>query len=117
MASPSSIRWVDKSQPQTLVTATVILYLNAALGLIFGELWAFFPLGALLVLGQVASALGVANEKKWGYWLGVVLVALFVAYLLFNFGFAAILTLVFYIALLALLLHPQSRSYQKIWFR
>lgn len=116
MASPTQIRWIDRSQPQTLMTATILMYLNAALGLVFGELFAF-PLGTLLVAGQVVAAVGVANEKRWAYWLGVVLVALFVAYLVVNFSFGAVITLIFYGALLALLLHRQSRSYQKIWFK
>jgi hypothetical protein len=34
-----------------------------------------------------------------------------------NFAFVAIINLLFYIALLALLLHPMSRSYRKVWFR
>jgi hypothetical protein len=32
-------------------------------------------------------------------------------------GFAEIINLLFYIALLALLLHPMSRSYRRTWFR
>ena len=33
------------------------------------------------------------------------------------FGFPLILTLLFDGALVALLLHPQSRDYQRIWFK
>ncbi|MDE3203022.1 MAG: hypothetical protein KGQ66_02235 [Acidobacteriota bacterium] len=111
---------MSRSQPQTLSSATIILYINAVLGLIGGQLWATyygFPLGAVLVLGQGAAGLGIANEKKWGYWLGVVLVAVWVLFLIKYFAFVDIITLIFYVALLALLLHRQSRSYQKIWFR
>jgi hypothetical protein len=116
----SSLRWVDRSQPQTLMSATILLYINAVLGVISGELWSSyygFPLGAVLVLGQGIAGLGIANEKKWGYWLGVALVAVWVAFLVKYFAFVNIITLLFYIALLALLLHPQSRSYRKVWFR
>ncbi|HET6874797.1 MAG TPA: hypothetical protein VFH70_08470 [Acidimicrobiales bacterium] len=111
--NPSSMRWVDRSQPQTLMTATLILYINAVLGLLGG----LSLLSLVLVAGQVAAGLGIANEKKWGYWLGVALTALVVGWLVFYFSFYAVLGLIFYIALLALLLHPQSRSYRKTWFR
>jgi hypothetical protein len=108
----SSLRWVDRSQPQTLMMATMILYINAVLSLLGG-----FGLGLILVIGQVAAGLGIANEKKWGYWLGVGLTALIVAFLIYFFSFVSIINLIFYIALLALLLHPMSRSYRKTWFR
>ena len=113
----SSLRWVDRSQPQTLMSATILLYMNAVLGALTGELGAFFPIGLVLVLGQATAGLGIANEKKWGYWLGVVLIAAWVAFLVKHFSFVYIISLLFYIALLALLLHPQSRSYRKVWFR
>ena len=116
----SSLRWVDRSQPQTLMSATILLYINAVLGLIGGELWSLWygvPIGAVLVLGQGAAGLGIANEKKWGYWLGVSLTAFWVAFLIHYFSFVFIISLLFYIALLALLLHPQSRAYRKVWFR
>ena len=116
----SSLRWVDRSQPQTLMSATVLLYINAVLALIGGGLWTVWygvPIGAVLVVGQAAAGLGIANEKKWGYWLGVALTAGWVAFLIHYFSFVFIISLLFYIALLALLLHPQSRAYRKIWFR
>jgi hypothetical protein len=112
----SQLRWIDRTQPQTLMMATIIMYINAALGLISGEVL-YFPLGTVLIIGQVASGLGVANEKKWGYWLGVGLVAFWVAYIVLHFSFVGIITLLFYGALLALLLHPQSRAYRRVWFK
>lgn len=112
----SQYRWVNRSQPQTLMSSTIIMYINAVFGLIYGQVFNL-PLGTLLVLGSVAAGLGIANEKKWGYWLGVVLTALTVGYLVRYFSFGAIISLMFYGALLALLLHPQSRSYRKVWFR
>jgi hypothetical protein len=110
-------RWVDKSQPQTLMMATILMYINAVLGIIYGQEFALFPVGAILILGPVAAGLGIANEKKWGYWLGVVLTALMVAFIVFSFSVGAIISLLFYAVLLALLLHPQSRSYRRTWFR
>ena len=107
-------RWLDRTQPQTLMTATLLLYINAGLAIIDGAV--LFPIGAVLVGGQVAAGWGIANEKKWAYWLGVALVALQLVFIVLYLSFAAVLNLVFYGALLALLLHPQSRSYRKIWF-
>lgn len=110
-----SNKWLDRTQPQTLVTATIILYINAALGLLtsFGGGSIF----ALLLLASVGAGWGIANEKKWGYWLAVGLTALDVLLTFAAFSGAALINLLFYIALLALLLHPQSREYRKTWFR
>src|SRR5262245_40296358 len=107
-------KWVDRSQPQTLMMATIILYINAALSLLFGTaLGGRWGIGLALTVGQVGAGWGIANEKKWGYWLGVGLVALEVALLILSFSGGVLLTLIFYIALLALLLHPESRSYRR----
>ena len=103
------------------MSATILLYMNAAFGLLLNGqlLWTYHgvPVGAVLVVGQVAAGLGIANEKKWAYWLGVGLVAAFAAYLLRGLSFGSIITLIIYVAMLALLLHPQSRSYRRVWFR
>ena len=111
-----SNRWVDRSQPQTLMMATVLMYINAVLQLVLGGAL-FNPIGLVLVAGQVAAGWGIANEKKWGYWLGVGLAVLEVAFTVLFFSVGALLTLIFYIALVALLLHPESRSYRRTWFR
>ena len=111
-----SNRWLDRTQPQTLMMATILMYMNAVLGVIDGEVSAV-PVGTVLVAGQIASGWGIANEKKWGYWLGVALVAVQLVFIVLYFSFAAILNLAFMAALLALLLHPQSRSYRRTWFR
>ena len=111
-----SNRWLDRTQPQTLMMATILLYTNAVLGVIDGEVSAV-PVGTVLVVGQIASGWGIANEKKWAYWLGVALVAVQLVFIVLYFSFAAILNLAFMAALLALLLHPQSRSYRRTWFR
>lgn len=109
-------RWIDRSQPQTLMMATIIMYINAALGIIFGS-FLVFPIGTALILGQLAAGLGIANEKKWGYWLGVGLVSLALAFTIRYYSAGSVISLLFYGALLALLLHPQSRSYRRTWFR
>ena len=108
-------RWLDRTQPQTLYMATIILYINAALGLIDGLL--FSPLGAILTLGAVGAGFGIANEKKVGYWAAVVLTLLTVVLILATFSSLSVINLIFEVALAALLLHPQSREYRKIWFK
>jgi hypothetical protein len=107
-------RWLDRTQPQTLMMATILMYINAGFELISGQV--LIPIGAALIVGQVAAGWGIANEKKWGYWLGVAIVPLELAYVVLYVGFISILSVIFYGALLALLLHRQSRSYRKIWF-
>lgn len=110
-------RWVDKTQPQTLMMATIIMYINAAFGIVYGLEFFLFPYGAVLVLGPIAAGWGIANEKRWGYWLGVVLTVAAIAFVVLHFSWGSLLSLLFYGALLALLLHPQSREYRRVWFR
>jgi hypothetical protein len=111
-----SNRWVDRTQPQTLMMATVLMYLNAALDLLL-SLGQLSLVGFLLVVGQVAAGWGIANEKKWGYWLGLALALLLVAFTVISLSFGSVVSLIFYGALVALLLHPQSRAYRRTWFR
>jgi hypothetical protein len=109
---------VNNTQPQTLQIAVILLYLNAILSAVTGYL--FSPIGIGLVAGQAVGAYGIANERKWGYILGVVMACLPLAFLLMagpsGLG-GRLLTLMFQIALVALLLHRESREYQRIWFR
>jgi hypothetical protein len=117
MAMPSN-RWLDKTQPQTLMMATLLMYINAGwslLGFIAAPYSVVFLL--LLIVGPIAAGWGIANEKKWGYWLGLVLALLTVGFLIIHFSFVSIVNLLFYGALVALLLHPQSRAYRRIWFK
>jgi hypothetical protein len=106
-------RWFNPSQPQTLQIAVFLLYADAVFGVLFGALF-FFPIGTALVLGSAAAALGIANDKRWGWVLGIVVSAIGLA---FNLMFFQLIGLLFSIAQFALLVHPQSREYQKIWFR
>ncbi len=112
-------RWINHSLPQTLGNAVILLYINAAFTLLFGGL--FSGIGLLLIAGQVGAGYGIANERKWGYQLGLVMAFLpFVVRFLFS-GIDGILgtniiNLLFEILLVALLLHEQSREYQRIWF-
>jgi hypothetical protein len=118
----ANTQWLDRSQPQTLYLANVLLYIDAAIWVL--QLLAFGTLGfgglfALLAVGAIFAGVGVANEKKVGYWGAVVVAALNIL-LLLKIGASSIsvlLSLLFGIALLALLLHPVSRNYQRIWFK
>ena len=113
-------RWVDPSQPQTLQIAVFLLYAQAIFALLFGQF--VYTEGFVVLVGGVAAGYGIANEQKWGYGLGL-LVALFP----FVYRIATIdlvhvfstdlINLMFEVALVVLLLHPQSREYERIWFK
>jgi hypothetical protein len=120
MAEPR--RWFDPSQPQTLQGAVMLSYLTAA----FGLLWILFGSYPLVIsLGLGAAGYGVANEKRWGYWLGIVLCGLSVLSYLLVLAYAGVgaglklvgINLIFTVVLGALYLHPQSREYQRVWFK
>jgi hypothetical protein len=116
-----SRRFINPSQPQTLVVATWLLYFNA-----FWALLAFLarePEQLLLGVASGAAAYGIANEKKWAYGVGVAVAILgLVALVLRAGGFtglvrgAYVIPFLFAVALVAALLHPMSRDYQRIWF-
>lgn len=119
-----SRQWLNRSQPQTLQIAAMLLYLNAFFQLLggLGGRSVFLLLSLALVVGQVAGAFGIANERKWGYVVALVasgIVAGFAVFfaVVFGFAFSALLNMMFDVAVVALLLHPMSRSYKSIWFR
>ena len=104
-------RWINQSHPQTLVMGVYLLYFDAAFGLL-AAVTSGSAVRGVLAIAAAAAGHGIANEKNWAYWLGIGVSALGV---LFNLG--NILGLMFAIAQLALLLHPMSRNYQKVWFK
>ena len=117
-------RFINRSQPQTLFIAVFLLYIEAAFSLVTMLGYGYFPiLWLAAAAGGVAAGYGIANEKKWGYWLGVVVAFLPFVLRLLRGGPDAVLAtgqllnLMFEIALVALLLHPQSRDYQRVWFK
>jgi len=111
-------RWVNTTQPQTLQIAVLLLYLNAALGLL-GLLGgaALGAIGLLILVANVAAGHGIANERRWGYVTGLAVALLPFVVLVVYGGQLGLVALVFDVALVALLLHPQSREYQRIWFK
>jgi hypothetical protein len=112
-------RWIDRSQPQTLQVATTVLYVFAA----FDLLSVFqFGVGSLLFVGliaaQVAAGLGIASDRKWGWWLGLAAAIVPVVGLIISHSLGRnVLSLIFQVALIVALVHPQSREYKRIWFR
>lgn len=117
-------RWTNPSLPQTLQIGMFLLYIEAVFGILFGQLF-MFPIGTAIVIGAAAAGLGIANELRWGWVLGVVVSALgllpFVIQALTDgvtsiLGPASLIGLIFPVAQFALLVHPQSREHQKIWF-
>jgi hypothetical protein len=110
-------RFLNQSQPQTLVIATLLLYVNAFFALI-----TFYPPSILLGVVLGFGGYGIANERRWGYGLAVtgaiIQLAILVVFLRADvLQFPAVINLLFDGALVALLLHPQSRDYQRIWFK
>jgi hypothetical protein len=129
-------RWTNPSQPQTLQIAVILLYLNAVFGLLLRQYTAFYEVdrwvsaglaewvGLLSFVGMGVAAFGIANEKKWGYRLGVGLTSTEVILLLIAIGSLSnlfnanvMITALFIVAQAALLLHPMSRDYQRAWFK
>ena len=97
-------------QPQTLASATMLLYIEGLFNLVRGQ--------ALFVVGVIMfpAAWAIANNKRWGWRLGVGAAALSVLIRLLASPMNLAFALLFPVVLLALLLHPQSREHQKIWF-
>ena len=114
-------RWLNPTQPQTMQIAVFLLYINAFFIVLTFLRTGWFPF-LLIAGGGVAAGYGIANERKWGYGLGLVMAFLPFILRAYYGGLGNVLTtdaisLMFEIALVALLLHPQSRDYQRIWFK
>ncbi len=130
----SGRRWFNSSLPQTLQIANILLYLDAFF-LLINILGGRRGLGgftlillAASVAAYVLGGLSLANEDKRGY--PVAVVAAFSPFILrgylsfqvgriepgFILGLSQPLSLLFEVALIALLLHTQSRNYVKTWF-
>lgn len=130
-------QWVNSRQPQTLYLAQILMYIQGGMDLLFSLLYggsaAGIPFGLwilavaywlLTIVGKLVAAYGIANSMRWAYRLGVAAavapLALRVTAALTG-GLGQLwfrpINLLFDIALVALLLHRQSRDYQKHWFR
>lgn len=122
-------QWFNQRQPQTLQIAVLLLYIHAAFGLLEllmspGELldpsqFASVP-GVVFLLGIVGgvAAFGIANERRWGYGLGLAAaIAPIGARLYSGSPLSDLLGLMLEVALVIVLVHPMSRGYYKIWFK
>ena len=134
-------KWFDRMQPQTMQIATWLLYLNgffALIGFMDKSDWTGIAriekglLGGLVGLIVVASFIAggylMANDRRIGDRLA--LVAAFSPFvlriwILWSYpGWGAIdkitgndtIGFIFEAALCALLLHPQSREHQRLWY-
>lgn len=116
-------RWTNPSQPQTLQIAVWLLYFNAVTMALFSG---FAPLSVAFAIAFGAGAFGIANDKRWGYYLAIGVTALELlpmALTLVDNPSGALMSLNFLVSVLfigaraALLLHPMSREYQRVWFR
>ena len=116
-------RWFNPHQPQTLQSAVILCYIEAVMGLLFGVASRSLIVALFIIVGLATGGFGIANEKKWGYGLAVAAAVAQVLALLALFGastftaFGPLVSFMFDAALVALLLHPMSRDYQRIWFR
>lgn len=109
-------RWINHSLPQTLGNAVLLLYISAGIDALLGG-FLFSAMGVLVVAGKVAAGYGIANERRWGWQLGVGLAGAMIVGTLAGVFPGGIIGLLFDGILLALLLHEQSREHQRIWFR
>lgn len=115
----NNYRFLNTMQPQPLVNATIICYIEAFFGLIGSG--GYLPF-VVIAVGLGAGGFGIANDKRWGYTVAVVAGVLHViAWLgilgLDVLGFPQIISFAFAVLLVALLLHPLSRDHQRIWFQ
>jgi len=116
-------KWVNQFQPQTLYMATILCYVDAVFGLLFGFVATSVFAGLITIAALAAGGFGIANEKKWGYSAAVASATGYVLALLYYWGSDALqdisklISFMFAAALFLLLVHPMSRDYQRIWFK
>jgi len=124
-------KWFDRMQPQTLQIATWLLYINGFFALAnfmdsqmeigyIRRVYAFgLVYGLVVIAAHVLGGLLMANDLKIGYKIALVAAfSPFVSNLIVYQSLIAhsFLNAAFDIALIALLLHTQSRAHQKVWF-
>lgn len=133
-------QWVNPYNPQTLQIANFLLYINAFWIIIFafgGGGGIVFLIAVAAIAVHIYGGWGIANRKKLGYVAATVAAFLPMGLRLVS-GLLAenvsltralletpglqllrtqeIIGYMFEIALIALLVHPESRNYQKLWF-
>jgi hypothetical protein len=135
-------RWYNPNVPQTLGIGQILLYINAAFAFLYdvlagrgGAPGVIRLLFLVSVAAYIFGAQGIANERKIGWQVAVVAAfspfiirfldaAFFVdgvplgSVLRYTLGLTGggLFSVIFDIALIALLLHPMSKNHQKVWF-
>ena len=135
-------KWFDRMLPQTLQIALWLLYIDGAFAIlnyldradVYG-VWRYYGgvggiLAPLACLSFVAGGFLIANGRKVGWYLGIA--ASFSPFLLralYKFQYADglpvswvftqqnYISFLFEVALIAVLVHPMSRSYAARWLR
>ena len=114
----SKFQFFNRLLPQTLLTASLLMYFTIAFDFLFGRVR--YPVIGVITLAFLVGVLGIANERRFGYYIAVAAAganALLEIWWVLAISPRFILSLVFSAALFALLLHPMSREHQRIWFR
>ena len=115
MAYPTHRRWLDRTQPQTLYMASMLLYINAAFEVI-GLLG--YGMSSVGSLGPVSSSArsprpgGSPTKSAWGSYLGVAM-AFLPNHPRPQYTSRSGVNLLFMVALVALLLHRRSHEYRR----
>ena len=133
--------WLNREHPQTLQIFVMITYFRAIFAIVLsgispylkfignaGRLPWYATLFFILGFAGIVGAIAVANNRLWGYILSIInaffpfAIAIFfvIFYHLSFFGYIkslispdALIETIFQIAIIALLLHPESRNFVK----
>jgi hypothetical protein len=113
----NQIRLFDSRLPQMLQGAIIFSYFNAFWGII--GLLSGATAFSLIWIASALGAVGIANHRKWGYYLCLVASVLYLVliFLLWSLNFGIIFNILFGVFLVALLLHPMSQAYVRRYFR
>ena len=115
-------RWLNPAQPQTLQIAVFLFYANSFFILLALLLNADLPLLYIgIFVGQVAAGWGIANEMKWAYYLGLAMAVLPFGIRFYYYNNPFVGTGLHQPHVRDRPdrppVHPQSRDYQRIWFK
>ena len=92
----------------------MLLYIEGLFSLVRGEVQ------LLIGMAMFPAAWAIANDRRWGWRLGIAAAVLNVFLPLQWYGLGRPMSLAFAllfpVVLLVLLVHPVSREHQRIWF-
>ncbi len=124
MTSMNKYVWFNHYLPQTLQISVAIAYFRGVMLVLFTLFGGISIIELGLTALMVAGAFGIANLKRWGYWLSLVSASIPFVFIFLTIGFSigdllslilspAIVGIVIQVAILALLIHPMSRDFVK----